>query len=161
MEKNTDIILTGLLILFTYLIVSCDNEKGALPLNVIPVARTVGNYKILNLSDYATEIKYIPLETNNSVLIGDIRLISYENEKIVIVDNIFSTPCYLFDSNGKFCRKVGQIGQGPNDYYTVSLAFIYDSLVFISDRQKLLIYDTNGYLIKKKQFVVKRYSCGI
>ena len=45
--------------------VSCENKKDMLPLQVIPVASAVGNYSILNLSNFTTDIKYIPLETNS------------------------------------------------------------------------------------------------
>jgi len=77
--------VNGLLILFTFLIVSCSNKKDTLPHNIIPVASTVGNYKKLNLSEYATDIKYIPLETNDSVLVSDIIRIVYENGKILLI----------------------------------------------------------------------------
>ena len=88
------------MILFACLIVSCGNKKDAIPLNVISLEQVVGNYNILNLSDYAKEIRYIPLETNDSVLIGEIRHISYENEKILIGDHTHN--CYLYDKSGNF-----------------------------------------------------------
>ena len=85
--RNNNIIITNcLLVLSTFLIVSCEIRKEKLPLNVIPVASTVGNYKILNLSDFTTDIKYIPLETNDSVLISSIiPQVIFENEKILIL----------------------------------------------------------------------------
>jgi len=71
-------------VLLMCLAVSCDNKKTTLLPNVIQVESAVGNYNILNFSDYATDIKYIPLETNDSALIGMISQISYENGKIFI-----------------------------------------------------------------------------
>jgi len=147
MEKNTRIVLKALWILFIYLSVSCCNKKDSLPLNVIPLASEVGNYNILNLSDYVSEIKYIQLETNDSVLIGAIPRICYENEKILIKDR--TNNCYLFDNNGNFCRKIGQSGQGPNDYLYITQFFITDDLIFLKDRLKILIYDFDGYLVEK------------
>ena len=146
MDTNKKIIATGLLIIATFLIFSCDNKKNTLPVNVIPVASTVGDYSILNLSNYATDIKYIPLETNDSVLISNIRNISYENNKILVAG---SNKQFLFDNNGKFLRAIGQQGQGPTDFIRVSQSIIHENQIFTSDGQKILVYDTTGHLIKK------------
>ena len=149
MNKYKHSIVTGLWILFTYLTVSCGHKKDALPLNVIPVAGTVGNYSILNLSDYATEIKYIPLETNDSVLVGRISQISYENEKILTGHVTHSGIYYLFDKNGKFCCQIGQSGQGPGDYLLAGQTFMHENLIYINDPRKTLIFDTTGYLVER------------
>ena len=150
MKNNRYIILNFLLIIFLSLIVSCDNKKNTYPNNIIPVESMVGNYKILNISDYSSEIKYIPLETNDSVLVSQISHICYENNKILIVDITSSntTNCYLFDDNGKFIRKIGQRGQGPNDYLLIVKTLIYNNYIFLVDYHKLLIYDINGNIIK-------------
>ena len=139
-----------LLLFFTYLIFSCENKKEASPLNVISVASTVGYYNILNLSEYVTEIKYIPLETNNSVLVSEIRQIIYENEKILILDltSGLTQNCYLFDSNGKFFWKIGQRGQGPEEYISLKNISIQENFIFLIDQSKILIYDANGYWVK-------------
>ena len=148
-DLNQKIIIAKsiLLILLIYLPVSCINKKEALPVNVIPLASAVGNYSILDLSEYVTEIRYIPLETNDSVLLGELRLINYENKKILIKDS--NQKCLLFDENGKFCRKIGQSGQGPDDYLMIRQSFIHDNYIFLQDRLKILIYDTDGHLVEK------------
>jgi len=143
-----------LLIFFTFLTVSCNNKKNthsfSFPLNVIPVEKTVGNYNILNLSEYVTDIKYIPLETNDASLISRIHQIIYENEKILILDFTEGPKkCYLFDNNGKFCQKIGQRGQGPDDYLYINNVSMYDNFIYLMDVRKIFIYDTNGSLIEK------------
>ena len=152
MKNNKETILTDLLILFIFMIVSsCDNKKDTIPFNVIPVESTVGSYNILNLSDFASSVFYIPLETNESVLISSvIRKIIYENEKILILDITSQNKhnCYLFDNNGKFLRKIGRWGQGPNDYLQINNVSIFENLIYLMDRQKILIYDMNGNLIE-------------
>jgi len=145
MEKNTNIIVISLSILFTFLIVSCDNKKDAIPHNIIPVASTVGDYEMLNLSQYITEIKYISLETNDSVLVSDIYQVICENEKILIDDG----NCYLFDNDGKFSCTIGQRGQGPDEYHYIAHVSMCDNFIFLSDDLKLLVYDTTGCLVEK------------
>ena len=46
---------------------SCENIKNEAirDKTIIPVAETVGTGEILNLSDYAKSVEYIPLETND------------------------------------------------------------------------------------------------
>ena len=149
MKKNAKIILTCFPVFFILLTSSCNRQKDAIPLNVIPVASTAGNYSILNLSDYATEIKYIPLETNDLSLIGLIVQCAYEDQKILIRDNTNSS--YLFDDTGKFCRKIGQFGQGPDDYLSIISSWIHDNSIYMQDQFKILIYNFNGYLIENNK----------
>ena len=152
MRKNSNKIVTGILICFIFLTGSCDNDKkkDVQLLNVIPIASTVGNYNILNLSDYAINIKYIPLETNDSVLISPINLkIISEKEKILIVDLANRIQnCYLFDTNGKFCLKIGQYGQGPDDYLNIINISMYENFIYLMDWNKILIYSTAGHLVE-------------
>ena len=131
---------------FTCLVFSCDNRKEAHPLHVIPVASAVGDYNILNLSEYATEIRYIPLETNDLALFGEIRFINYEDDKIFISD--WKGGCHLFDNNGKFLCKIGQRGQGPDDYLYIFQSFMHDNLIYLNSINKLLIYNANGRLVE-------------
>ena len=57
MKRNSNIIIKGFLFLFVVMAVSCDYQKETIPKNVIQVERTVGSYSMLNLSEFATEIK--------------------------------------------------------------------------------------------------------
>lgn len=139
--------LKGFLILFLCLIVSCNNKKDVLPFNVIQVANAVGTYSMLNLSDYAIEIKYIPLETTNLTLIGALPRICFANNYILVWES--AGQCYLFDSSGKFCRKIGKYGEGPYEYFFLSQVFIHEDFIYVSDSEKILIYDMNGYPVER------------
>lgn len=66
------------------LLCQCTTEKKELDPNIIPVESTVGSGQVLNLSDYASSIEYIPLETNDSVLIGKIEQIGFEKDLIFL-----------------------------------------------------------------------------
>ena len=132
--------------MITCSIISCDPQKEPSSYHIIPVESSVGDYHILNLSDYATNIRYIPLETDDSILMGEIEeMISYEHEKIVISDAYHH--CFLFDHNGTFCHQIGSKGRGPNEYLLVVRMSMHNDLIFITDRYKLLIYDINGVAV--------------
>ena len=153
MKKIITVYLSIIVTFIIYSTVSCENKKEVHIPNVIPLKSTVGNYNILNLSDYVVEIMYKQLETNDSVLIGTISQISYENEKIFIksISNNLIYNCYLFDNNGKYFREIGQYGQGPDDFNSLSEAYIYENFIYLMDSRlnKLFIYDTNGLFVEK------------
>lgn len=56
MNNIFNTIVISLLILFTFTTGSCDRKSEIIPFNFIPVESTVGNYNMLNLSDFATDI---------------------------------------------------------------------------------------------------------
>ncbi|MDH6313440.1 hypothetical protein M2137_002230 [Parabacteroides sp. PFB2-10] len=110
--------------------------------NVIRLPEKVTIQEV-NLSSVASGLKYVALETNDSVLVSSITKIMYENGRIVLVDKDHN--CFLFDEDGRFVSKVGRKGNGPNEYmYIRSIDIIPDrNVLFTYDHmlQKLLFYD--------------------
>ncbi|MHC1779763.1 MAG: 6-bladed beta-propeller [Bacteroidales bacterium] len=97
---------------------SCKNSKtGKLvdnpDLKTIDVGKSVGKGRIVNLSEIATDIKYIPLETNPNSLIGRGALVFYENGRIYVK---FSRIVQVFNSDGKHLFTFNRIGRGPQEY---------------------------------------------
>ena len=135
-------------ILCLFSLYSCVNENDVEDFS-ISVADEFGTYNVLNLSDYVKDIRYIPLETNDSVLLREIKSLIYEDEKIMLLDRN-SSNCWVFDNNGDFFRKIGQKGQGPNEYIVISQIFFNEGLIFLNATpHMLLVYDMNGNFIKK------------
>lgn len=81
--------------------------------NVIDVGSGVGKGRVVNLSEIASDIKYIPLETDSSSLIGFAPFIFYENERIYIR---FSRIIKVFDKTGKYLFTFDRRGGGPEEY---------------------------------------------
>lgn len=151
MRKILNAILTALITIFIFLTASCEKKRDAISVKAISVADAIGNYNILNLSDFAKEIEYIPLETNNTVLVSTVILqIISENDKILILDvtSANKNNCYLFDNKGNFFCKIGQHGQGPDDYLQIDNVSVHDNFIFLMARHKILIYDFNGHLVE-------------
>ncbi len=97
---------------------SCKNTKtGNMAdepdLKTINVGESVGKGRIVNISEIATDIKYIPLETNKNSLIGKSAFVFYENGRIYIR---FSRMLQVFDSTGKYLFTFNRIGNGPQEY---------------------------------------------
>ena len=100
------------------LFLSCSGKREIKDKTIISVADAVGTGEILNLSDYAKSVKYIPLETNDSVLIGRLKTMLKVDDKFVIHDAPFGQTgkCLLFEQNGRFVTQIGRIGQGAGEY---------------------------------------------
>lgn len=68
----------------------------------------------LKASDCFKKIRYIPLETSDSCLIGrnaDVRLFG---DKIMVTSS--PKQCMVFDRNGRFISSVGHVGDDPEGY---------------------------------------------
>ncbi len=67
------------------------------------------------VSEYASSIEYIPLETTEDCLIGDDFSLIVASQDIFVHD--FSNQrIYHFDRNGKYLNPIGKKGQGPGEY---------------------------------------------
>ena len=146
--------IIGLLLLSSFS--SCQEAQNFNSENTIPVISEVdkGNYSILNLSDFASEITYIPLETNDATLISEIKTIIYENEKILIFNEKTMTTdydkCMIFNKNGGFFKQLGRRGQGPNEYFRIDQIFTDKDYVYVREQPNFLMrYDFDGNLVKK------------
>ena len=104
------------------------------------------------ISEYASSIEYIPLETSDDCLIGD------EFSLIVASQDIFvhefsDQKIYRFDRNGKFLNSIGKKGQGPGEYVSIYSIYVDESTreCFLLDTfsGNVLIYDYNGTYKRK------------
>ncbi|GAB1358892.1 hypothetical protein MASR1M31_06710 [Porphyromonadaceae bacterium] len=70
------------------------------------------------LSDLIQSIEYIPLETNESSLIANIRLFDISSKHIVLW-TYPTQDVLLFQRTGEFVSKIATRGLGPEEYYSV------------------------------------------
>lgn len=106
------------LFFITVILFSCNgkqrNERSSNSnYKVIDVGSSIGKGRVVNLSEVASDIKYIPLETDSNSLIGLFPLIFYENERIYIR---FSRIIKVFDKEGKYLFTFDRRGGGPEEY---------------------------------------------
>ncbi len=120
------------------------NEK----LNVIDIEGSINNYELVNLSNYASDLNYVQLETNDSALIGAISKIVYECDKIFISDQ--SESIYVFDSAGKHLKTFNKKGRGPGEYNRITNFFVNpnNGNLYIITSQALLCYDSELNFVK-------------
>lgn len=105
--------------------------------------------KSIKLSQLATDIEYIRLETNKNCLINDNAKYYFSGDYIFVSnrDHILK-----FSSDGKFIKKIGSHGRGPGEIFSIRYLSIIPEkkLIIIHDGapKKLLYFDFNGKLIK-------------
>ena len=97
--------------------VSCKNqENSTFRTNIIDIEDGLQNLTTIKTSDFGKTIRYIPLETTDGSLVGNNPIFKVLRDYIVVE---FRSPgsCLLFDKkDGHFIAKIGNIGQGPNEY---------------------------------------------
>jgi hypothetical protein len=104
-------------------------------------------------TDLFDNFRIVPLETNNESIIGHIEQIQFWNDKIVVLDSRIAKSVLIFDSNGKFIRKIGKIGKGKGEYLnplSISISQKNELIAILcSDTKKVLIYNMEGVLINE------------
>ena len=114
--------------------------------NFIDINDALRDKRLEKLSDYATSLSYIVLETNDNVLIDEksVCYLGFVGENILVAD---SEICHLFDSNGRFIKNIGRQGQGPGEYTSIRRVVVSSQTqhIYISHNGLgILEYDTNG-----------------
>ena len=101
----------------------------------------------IKLDEWAENVRFIPLETTDSVLLtGYIPQIVYHQDKLVAFNN---DKIYLFNPEGKFIRIIGTKGEGPEEYLSAGNPKITPEGIRIDDSSKWL--KTYGWDGKWKQ----------
>lgn len=119
-----------------------DRKSGSL--ETIPVADAFGNLQPLKVSDFLGSIRYVALETNDSVLVGEGAHIGLLPDYILVTDE---KQALLFDKNdGHFVCKLGHYGNDPSGYASSKVWFQgHDGAVcFRGWKDEWLRYDLQG-----------------
>lgn len=107
------------------------------------------------------DCKVIPLETNDSVLIGSVDKVIVYKDRLYVGDFSKNRTVYVFDMQGKFCSKISRWGRGPDEYLSLYDMFIDPhtgnlNLLSRTD-QKILSFNEDGELYKSTQKLPKMF----
>jgi len=105
---------------------------------------------ILNMSDFIDSVFYVPLQTTSNSLIGKIDKIYQDENTIIIVDKDVAKAIFIFDNAGKFLSKISKLGEGPDEYKTITDVTVdfSEKKVEVLDnvKRKIFSYDFKGTL---------------
>ena len=135
------------------LIISCNKKQEKI--NEIPILKieklSISKNKI-ELSKIFQNYHLIPLETNNSCLIGGRgnKIVKHHSSIYILSQNTI----LQFNQEGRYINKLSSIGNGPNEYPSI---FDFDVLtingedeIWISTSGGIKIYDAETTLFKRK-----------
>ncbi|GEM_PF-427218 len=103
-------------------VLSCTVKTEEKNATYIDIAGALGKGRVIPLSEIADDVMVIPLETADSILVGDMsgarNFISYENGHINIMDK--TRTIWIFNKKGEFVRKFNRNGRGSEEFPDVS-----------------------------------------
>lgn len=128
---------------------SCGGNEADKDASVIDIASAVANPVELKVSDLGKTIRYVPLETNDSVLVGNTWAITPADGGIYLSNYSryggSNTNCLSFDYDGKFIASVGHIGQDPEAYWTSQCLLAPDNkTAYFAGSTAMQHYDLEG-----------------
>jgi hypothetical protein len=146
------------LLLFSAFFISCknSNHKGESQILTYDL-KELPEKTTLKLSDLgATDIQYIPLETNEQSVIPRI-------QKIIRGKNYFLTQSFtninMFRNDGSFVTKIGIVGRGPNEFTVAHDVDINpkDETIYLIDgwQQKFLVFSKSGEFIRTFKYPLR------
>ncbi|MBN1183723.1 MAG: 6-bladed beta-propeller [Bacteroidales bacterium] len=133
--------------LSTFFIQSCSQDfKAKNSIVTIDIQANIENMKPVDLSQFASNCWYIILEkVEGRELSGAFR---YDiSDKYIVVSDFRN--CLIYDINGVYISTIGQRGNGPGEYKTITNLHIHDDNIYIQSLYDLNIYNKNGSFIIK------------
>jgi len=116
-----------LLLLYSFTVIKKDSKSN---LSVIDLTKLNAKENCINISQFATEITYIPLENKKNCLIGP-------GANFYLFDSIIVSSAHhqilTFNSeNGKFLRSIGEYSNGPNGFMNSKGSYMRNGKIIIT-----------------------------
>lgn len=143
-QKMLTVVITVILIA-----ASCGSEsevesKLQSGVKVISLESAIGNERVVYLSEVASAVDYIPLETSEESLVGMARHIMLENDVIYLPEGSGIQKLSRFSLSGEYLGSVGKRGRAFGEYVRLDgFSFDYDYQAGIE-----MIYDRGNKLIE-------------
>jgi hypothetical protein len=129
-------------------VVSCKSTDTA-KTHIINFPEAIDNIGLINLSEVAKSIRYVPLETRGDALVGESPRISYDGKHIVVAD-YQSGIIKVFDNNGKFIRSINRVGRGSEEFLPmITILSIFNENIVVMTEREIVEYDIYGNFVRK------------
>jgi hypothetical protein len=151
-KKMKKTLLFVVLTIISILLPNCNNDRTKSNGNLLTIKVSDNNMRgKIKFSEVIKDYQFIPFETTNESIIGQIDKIMFHNNQYFVLDNLKTMSILVFASDGKFLWKLSKMGHGPGEYIEL-VDFNFDpltqSLVVLSMKD-LIFYDSKtGFYIK-------------
>lgn len=146
-------LLYFLLVLISVACTSTKEEQKSIEIGdivSIPIIDMETDYG--KLSDFVEEVKMIPLEFSDDCILSEIGKVVLSDSCIFILEKENQKGIYVFDHTGTFLYRIGNRGQGSEEFVVLS-DFSLDEeqqLIYLCDiaRKRILVFSYKGDFIK-------------
>ena len=143
-----------IIVAFALIISACSSSQKKVDASANVVDIDISNSEELDVKKYFGEIRYVALETTKDALISEFTKMYLTDDYIIIFDQK-SMGIFLFGANGKFIRKIGEKGEGPDEYLLINdIQFDKEQMLIFAHerfRNSIYTYDLHGNLLDKSQ----------
>lgn len=143
--------------LFCLFLCCCTSKQNELqsPSNMETISITDFETTYGKLSDFAEEVKMIPLEFTDKSILGEIKKIVMSDKFIFVMERTNKEGVYAFNRTGKFLYRIGTRGQGPGEFVDLADFSINEDegLIYLYDqpRTKVLAFTFDNKFVKDIQ----------
>ena len=135
-------------ILWVLVLFACNNVTSFQLKNGEKIDCSVIEDENFHLSSMASIQTIVPLQTNDSCLIGRIDKIEFFNDEVYVLDREYGVRLLVFDRNdGHFISSIGRMGKGPGEYVSIC-DFSIDKkkglIYLLCNKNRLLVYSLSG-----------------
>jgi len=159
-EMHISIIGLAIITLFSLLFPGCRrNAEDSNSAEFVTIEVELGTSNDVHLSEFATSIEYIRLETTPECLVGSIGKLIVFRDRIIIWNGKGKTATFFcFDMAGRFIYKIRNIGKGPGEYIGVQDMFFDEAkeliVVYDASQAKLLKYSLSGEFVEETKKIL-------
>lgn len=135
----------------------CDSGKpgGIITIDILDGLKTEKEFR---LSEIVDGVEYVKLETKPECLLSNAVFLVGKNY-IMVVQSHNPAQIFLFDRTGRYLRKIGGEGKGPQEYTSLSSVAMdpEETYILANDYQRdiLLKYDFQGNVIQSYNYKEK------
>ncbi|HCV15623.1 MAG TPA: hypothetical protein DF637_04750 [Rikenellaceae bacterium] len=130
-------------------VISCSSNSDDSRKGLIDVESAVGKGSVVNLSEIASDIKYVRLETKAESVIGNVWNVKLSKGKIYVSDNKYTIS--IFSEDGKFIKKFSRVGRGPEEYINLMSFQVNDTdggIEILDSSGRIIRHDSDGNFIE-------------
>lgn len=108
----------------------------------------VNPYDRMRVPDFVKDCAEIRLQQSDSCVISQIGAVKISEDYLLVSDR---NQLYLFDTNGKFKKRIGRKGNGHGEYIRIDdFDMVGDNVFVLSSYQNVLLeYTTEGIFVRK------------
>ncbi len=143
-----------MLLALPMLLFACNDTQQPEILTHIDLTETIaGDAQKIPLNDWVKNIRFVPLETNDDILIKYISMVFQRGDQFLVSHG---DRVSLFDYEGKYLYDIGSKGQGPTNFISVNNVTLHNDLIYIHETEnRIKAYDWKGNFVKKMELPAK------